>query len=76
MGLACAYRFGEQKIVIFRLDSQVFEYGVRPEAFHVIPILDLAVPYWIVNTIAWVVACCEGFVSDEEVEIFGASFSC
>jgi hypothetical protein len=31
-----AYGLCEEEVVIFRLNSQVFEYRIRPETFHVI----------------------------------------
>jgi len=34
-----AYRFRQEKIMVFRFNSEVFEYRIGPKAFHVIPIL-------------------------------------
>ena len=33
---AGAYGLCEEEVVVFRLNSQVFEYRIRPETFHVI----------------------------------------
>lgn len=38
--------------MIFGLNAQILENRVGPEAFHVIPILDLAVSNGVVNTIS------------------------
>jgi hypothetical protein len=62
--------------MVFRLNSEVFEYGIGPEAFHMIPILNLTMSYGIVDTIAWVIACCKCFVSNEEVQVLCPSFPC
>lgn len=31
-----AYRFGQEEVVVFGFDSEVFEDGVGPESFHVV----------------------------------------
>lgn len=36
-------RLGEQEVVVFGLDAEVFEYRVGPVAFHVVPVLYLTV---------------------------------
>jgi hypothetical protein len=48
-----AYRFCKEEIMVFRLNSEIFEYRIGPEAFHVIPVLHLTMSDWVVYTIAW-----------------------
>lgn len=53
-----AYRLSEQEVVVFWLDSQVFEDGVRPEPLHVVPILNLTMADRVVDTITRAVRSC------------------
>jgi hypothetical protein len=41
-----------------------------------IPVLDLAVPDRVVNTIAWIVASRKRLITNEEIQVFCASFPC
>jgi hypothetical protein len=61
--------------VIFRLHSQVLEYGIRPEPFHIVPVLDLSVSDGIVDAVAGTSRRSECFVSNKEVQIFSATFA-
>jgi hypothetical protein len=45
------YGFSQKKIVVLRFDSEIFENGVRPEPFHMIPILDLAMTDRIMDSV-------------------------
>lgn len=36
MDLGFFYRFGKEEVVVFGLNTKIFEYRIRPEAFHVI----------------------------------------
>lgn len=38
--------------MVLGLDAQVFKDGVRPESFHVIPVLDLTVSNGVVDAIS------------------------
>ena len=59
--------------MVFRLDSQVLEYRVGPEPLHLIPILDLAMPNWVVNAISGTVRSCKCFVTYEEIQVLCSS---
>jgi hypothetical protein len=49
------YRLREQEVVVLRLDPQILENGVGPEALHVVPVLDLTMPDRIPDAISRVV---------------------
>ena len=66
------YGFCKEKVVVFRLDPEVFEDGVGPEPLHVVPVLHLSMSDRVTNTISRVVAGYQGFVADEEIKIFCA----
>ena len=61
--------------MVFGLYSQVFEYGIRPEALHVVPVFHLTVSYRVSNAITRVVASDKCFVSNKEVKIFRPSLT-
>jgi hypothetical protein len=48
-----AYWFCKEEVVVFRLNSEIFEYRIGPEALHVIPVLHLTMSDWVVYAIAW-----------------------
>jgi hypothetical protein len=48
-----AYWFCKEEIVVFGLDSEIFEYRIGPEALHVIPVLHLTMSDWVVSAIVW-----------------------
>jgi hypothetical protein len=48
-----AYWFCKEEIVVFGLNSEIFEYRIGPEALHVIPVLYLPMSDGVVYAIAW-----------------------
>lgn len=44
--------FGEEEVVIFGLDAEVLEYRGLPESLHVVPVFDLTVTDWVVESVA------------------------
>jgi len=69
------YRFRKKKVVVFRLHPQIFEDGIRPESLHVVPILHLPMSDRVVYSVSWPSSCCKRFISNEEIEVLGASFA-
>lgn len=67
------YWFGEKEVMVFRLYSQILEYGVRPETLHLVPVFDLTVPYGVVNSISRSTRGSQSFITDKEIQILGAS---
>lgn len=59
--------------MVLGLHAQIFEDRVRPESFHVVPVLDLSVPDGVVNTISWATARSQRFVTDKEIQVLRAT---
>ena len=61
--------------MVFGFSSEILENCLFPVSFHMIPIIDLPVTNWIVYAISWSLRVGQCFISDKEVEIFGAAFA-
>jgi len=48
-----AYWFCKEEVVVFGLDSEIFEYRIGPKALHVIPVLHLTMSDRVVYAIVW-----------------------
>lgn len=55
--------------MVFRLDAEVLEDRVRPEAFHGIPVLDLTMANGVVDAITRSAGSSESLISDEEIQV-------
>lgn len=76
--------------MVLRLDSEVLEYRVGPEALHEVlslvslpcipklglayPVVDLAVPDGVVDAVARASCGGESFVADVEIQVLSAAF--
>ena len=60
--------------MVFGLCSEILEDRLLPVTFHVIPVLDHAVANRVVDAIAGRLGICEGFIANEEIEVFDAAF--
>lgn len=67
------YRFGEKKVVVLGLHAQIFEDRVRPESFHMVPVLNLSVSDRVVNAVSWATARSQRFVADKEIQVLCAT---
>jgi hypothetical protein len=67
-----AYRFCQEEIMVFGLNSEIFEYRIRPEPLHMVPILHLTMSNRVVYTIAWTRSSDQSLISNEEVQVFGS----
>jgi hypothetical protein len=67
------YRFGEKEVVVLGLHAQIFEDRVRPESFHVVPVLNLSVSDRVVNAVSWATARSQRFVADKEIQVLRAT---
>ena len=60
--------------MVFRLGAEILEDRLLPVAFHVVPVVDHAVANGVVDAIAGRLGVREGFVANEEIEVFDAAF--
>ena len=60
--------------MVFRLGAEILEDRLLPVAFHVIPVVNHAVADGVVDAIAGRLGVCEGFIANEEIEVFDAAF--
>ena len=60
--------------MVFGLCSEILEDRLLPVTFHVVPVLDHAVADRVVDAIAGRLGIREGFVANEEIEVFDAAF--
>lgn len=65
----------QQEAVVLWFCSEVLEYALLPVLLHEIPVIDETVTDGIVYAVAVASARCEGFVSDEKVEILDTPFA-
>jgi hypothetical protein len=66
----------QEKVMIFWLSSQIFEYCLLPVSFHMIPVINHSMTDGIVDTITRRLRICEGLISNEEVKVFYTAFRC
>jgi hypothetical protein len=59
--------------VVFGLDTEVLENRIRPESFHVVPILDLTVSNGVVDTIAGAISSGQSLIANEEIQVLSAA---
>lgn len=59
--------------MVLGLHAQIFEDRVRPESFHVVPVLNLSVSDRVVNTISWTTARSQRFIADKEIQVLRAT---
>ena len=60
-------------MVVLGFCPEVFEDGLLPVAFHVVPVVYHSVTNRIVHTVSWSLCVCQGLISDEEVKILDAT---
>lgn len=73
--MGMAYRFGEEEVMVFGLHAEVLENRVRPEALHVVPVLDLSVANGVVHTVSGATASSQSLITDEKVQVLGTTLS-
>ena len=67
------WRFGEEKVVVFRFTAQVLEDGLFPVPLHPVPVVDLTVSDRVVDGVGLLVS--KGFVSNVKVQILNTCAS-
>lgn len=59
--------------MVLGLHAQVFEDRIRPESFHMVPILNLSMTDRVVNTISRATARSQRFIADKEIQVLRAT---
>lgn len=62
----------QQKVVVLRLSTKVFEYGLLPVALHMIPVVNHTMADGIVDTICLGIS--KRFISDVKIEVLNSTF--
>ncbi len=63
----------QKKVMVLWLRAKVLEDGLLPIAFHVVPIVDLAMANGVVNAVSWRLCVGKCLIAYEEVEILDPS---
>ena len=66
----------QQEVVILWFCTKVLEDGLFPVSLHMVPVVDLPMSDRIVNTIPGSLCIREGFVTNEEIQVFYSAFRC
>lgn len=59
--------------MVLWLSAEVLEDRLFPITFHVVPVVDLAMANWVVNSVSWRLCIGKGLIAYEEVEVFDSS---
>lgn len=62
----------QQKVVVLRLSTKVFEYGLLPVALHMIPVVNHTMADGIMDTICLGIS--KRFISDVKIEVLNSTF--
>ena len=63
----------QEEVMVFRLCAKILEDCLLPVPLHVVPVLDLTMTNGVVYAIPWSLGICEGFISNEEVEVLNSA---
>ena len=72
-GYTSDYHADQEKVMVLRLRPEVLEDRLFPVTLHVIPVIDLTMANWIVDTVSWRLRISKRLVANEKVEVLDSA---